>query len=622
MNLRTKFLLPFVLGLGFAIAFIHFYWLPRNQAHSALQAREFEQKYLELLSTALVPDILVGDLAEIFATLDHILADRDEWRRLVLEDENGNRLYPLSYDDFTEVQDLNFLSQKIFYQGKKIGIIKAYVAIEDLIAREISRIKYLELILVLSLIGSCLLVVLFQFFLIERPLSRLAAGLTQISDGNYDFPLPKPSNDEIGSLIKTFSTMNTNLKQREDQLKADRLKTDAIISNAGEGIITADSKGIIQIFNKTAESIFGYTQEEAVGRSIGLLMPEPLRSNHYKYIERFIKSGVKCVIGQGREVTALRKNGESIPVWLSITDVWIAGECLFVAALMDLRGLKAAENELRKHRDHLEELVKEQTEDLLVAKELAEAANKAKSEFLANMSHEIRTPMNAIIGFTDLTMDSELEQEQKQNLEYVHTAAHQLLDLIDDILDLSKIEAGRLELDVAPFALRASIQTMVETLGLRAEEKGLDLTFRVRPEVPDELIGDANRLRQVLYNLLSNAVKFTEEGEVLLQIGLAEWQEDQVVLKFDVTDSGIGIGKEHQKIIFDPFSQADASITRKFSGTGLGLAICKRFVTMMNGEIHVESEPGQGSSFIFTARFTSIDRQEIKRELTGCKNQR
>jgi len=259
--------------------------------------------------------------------------------------------------------------------------------------------------------------------------------------------------------------------------------------------------------------------------------------------------------------------------------------------------------ELRALTTDLDRKVRERTAELATATEMAEEANRAKSEFLANMSHEIRTPLNGIIGMTELALDTALTAEQREYLSMVKSSADSLLAILNDILDFSKIEMRKLELEDIPFSVRDHLAELVKPLALRAEQKGLELVCHVLPDVPHVASGDPGRLRQVLVNLIGNAIKFTERGQILVQVEIDSATADHLVLHYVVSDSGIGIPKEKQEAIFEPFKQADGSTTRRFGGTGLGLTISTTLVELMGGRIWLDSAPHEGSTFHFTARF-------------------
>ena len=293
--------------------------------------------------------------------------------------------------------------------------------------------------------------------------------------------------------------------------------------------------------------------------------------------------------------------------WFDWTAALSADRRVVYAAARDVTERKEADEALRQSAEYLTQLVGELEKE----RGKAEAAAAAKGEFLANMSHEIRTPMNAIIGMTGLALRTRLTPGQREYIRTANESAEALLRVLNDVLDVSKIEAGRLALDPAPFGLREAVEGAVKLFALRAHEKRVELACHIRPDVPDDLVGDVGRLRQVLVNLVGNAIKFTDAGEVVVEVAIERMTADEAVLRFTISDTGIGIPQDKQWQIFGAFVQADTSTTRRYGGTGLGLTISAHLVEMMGGRIWLTSEPGQGSQFRFVARF---GRQAARRD--------
>ena len=364
-------------------------------------------------------------------------------------------------------------------------------------------------------------------------------------------------------------------QQLYHKVESKEARLQAILDTAVDGIVTIDRYGLVRSFNNAAERLFGWQAEDVVGRNINMLMPEPHRTRHDSYLSNYMESGVARIIGTGREVTAMRRDGSLFPIRLAIGRTEVPGETLFVGFITDISQYKELEQALRDSRDR------------------AELAATSKTAFLANMSHEIRTPMNAIIGFTEQLLDTPLDTQQRHHLDTVRRSARSLLGLLNDILDTAKLERGAMEIENMDFSLHDVVYQVGASLRLGAEAKGLTLDIDYAPSLGEHFRGDPLRVQQVLTNLLGNAIKFTERGSVKVS---AEGEAGAV--RLIVADTGIGIPADRIARIFEPFAQADASTSRRFGGTGLGTTIARQLIELMHGRLDVESAVGVGSRFI------------------------
>ena len=374
----------------------------------------------------------------------------------------------------------------------------------------------------------------------------------------------------------------TDLSDREsilEKLRANQVRFKSITDSAQDAVIIMDENGCISFFNGSAERMFGYHRTETIGKRLHkLLAPETYGEMFEMGFPDFRKTGRGIVIGRVMEMEGRRKDGTVFPVEVSVSSYYTEGGWHATGILRDITDRKRTELEL------------------IEAREGALNAVRTKSEFLANMSHEIRTPLNAIIGTTDLLWETNIDQRQRNYLRVCRNAGENLLALINDILDISKVEAGRVELENIPFDLCETVEKTCETLALRAHEKELELNSRILPGTPRWVIGDPSRLRQILINLIGNSIKFTEKGEVTVTVG----RNPDKSTYFSVKDTGIGIPEGKLESIFMSFTQADTSHTRRFGGTGLGLTICRKLVELMDGTISVSSELNRGSEFTFS----------------------
>ena len=568
------------------------------------------------------------DILNALAARPHILAaviyDRDGGPFAVYHPGvPDNRYAPPKVEKdashFTSGRVLIF--QTIQFDGEKIGTV--FLEEDTVEYRELLEGYFLVFGLIVAVVSLGAFAMAAR---LQRPISDPILDLAWTtkmvtSSRDYSIRARKRSEDEVGILIDGFNEMLEQIQNRDIELRqgredlerrvdertimleqevADRQRTQEALH---------ESEGRIRLLlDSTAEAIFGIDRE---GR-LTFCNPATLRLLGYEkgadllgkiahdVMHHSLADGTPYPIQDCPMVDSRRKgkgvhldtevfwraNGTSFPVEYWAYPICKDGEVVgAVVTFLDIAERKRTEAAL------------------LEAKEAAEAASRAKSEFLANMSHEIRTPMNGIIGMTDLALDTSLNAEQREYLSLVKSSADSLLRVINDILDFSKIEAGKLELEETEFEIRDVLQDTLKTLAVRADKKHLELLAHVSPEVPQSVVGDPTRLRQLIVNLVGNAIKFTERGNIVVDADLEEKSSEGVHLHFRVSDTGIGIPLEKQQIIFESFAQADGSTTRRFGGTGLGLTISRQIVELMGGRMWVESEPGKGSTFHFTTVF-------------------
>jgi len=408
----------------------------------------------------------------------------------------------------------------------------------------------------------------------------------------YQENLEKQVKDRTHRLSELNIQLETEIQERNEagkRLEISETRLRSILENVLDGIITINEQGVVNTFNPSAERIFGYDKTEIIGKNIKILIPEPYCSKHDTYINTYLRTKIPKIIAIGREGTGKHKDGSTFPMDLSVSTAFVQDNRIFIGVIRDITERKKSEAALKQARDE------------------AEKANQAKSLFLANMSHEIRTPMNAVIGFSDLLSTMITDKKQKGYLESIRIAGKTLLGLINDILDLSKIEAGKLELQpesVNPYVIFKEINQLFQ---LKVAEKELRLVMNIDQNLPKHIMIDETRFRQILFNLIGNAIKFTEKGFVKISVRKIDLPDDpeKIDLHIAIQDTGIGIDHNQISQIFESFTQQDGQSNRKYGGTGLGLAITKNLIRLMNGQIHVTSQLGEGS--IFDIQFQKIE---------------
>lgn len=473
----------------------------------------------------------------------------------------------------------------------EIGLSIAEIAqVMDAAQRQISTIAIIGM-------GFSILMAILLGNYFARQLKSLRDAARSIASGNIGYQIYMKGEDELAQTANAFNTMSRKLallysekqaalNDAEDRamgLREKERRIKAILENAGDGIITIDTHGDIESFNATAEHMFGYTQNEVIGENVNMLMGEEDSLAHDGYIARYLKTGERRLMVSAREVLGRHKDGSLFPMELDVSEMVIEGQRLFIGIARDISERKVAEEKLQK------------------AQQAMIDAARSKFEFIANISHEIRNPMNGVLSMINLLEGSRLSSQQREYVTHIHDSSATLITIINDILDFSRLEAGQLDLDNTAFDIEQTIEDVCRLLRGNAEAKGLELTYKINAGVPTGLVGDPARMRQILINLVDNAIKFTDSGNVTLTLELERRKDDQVMLCFSLTDTGIGLSPRAQRGILEGSDEELKAISEGRKGSiGLGLAIVRKLVQLMGGELGIDSVQGRGSTFRFS----------------------
>ena len=547
----------------------------------------------QLFATMVSDSVLSFDLA----TLDSLIANALKNREILyirVRDANGRILAvggqeaalkakfnpPRNLDEARAIGRFD-VAHALTVAGKNFGRVEMGMSLANTETAIASARKWL---LSLSLI-EVMLVALFSYVIgnmVTRRIGTLQQAARQVANGEFGIQVPEAGRDELSRFAQDFNRMSLALSDHEKELRESQDRLAATVRSALDGVIVADAQGRIIEFNDQASACFGYARDYAIGRDLAeLIIPERMRAMHSAGMKRYLESGQAKIVGQRIEIDALHAEGHEFPVELAVGAAQSGGGKIFVAYVRDI-------SERRRNE-----------QDLQLARENAEAADQAKSRFLAVMSHEMRTPLNGITGVLQILRDTPLRDDQRDLIATADRSGELLLDLINDVLDLSKMEAGKLHLNTSDFAPDDLFLRITEIMKLELEGRNNTLTTHVDDNVPALLHGDGKRIVQILLNLTSNANKFTNGGHIHMTMGLAQVKGEHAVLEFSVTDTGIGIPEDRVKNVFSEFTSLEDSYNRRQGGTGLGLSICKNLLDLMDGSIHVESALGEGSRFWF-----------------------
>ncbi len=576
---------------------------------AAINALEHKaDQSLQYLAGSLEPVLWAGDDNGVRAVGQAVSLD-DAIVRLIIRNESGAVIYSLKKPSGSELTNR---SVKIFHRqwGEEKLAGEVSLSLERRILKEGDRRLLLFsvaliLIILASVAGAA------YFFVrnaLMKPLRRLNEITNRYAAGIYDASDIVLPYVEFQPLGRALTVMGEKIAEQIGKVRDAEAKYRRIVDTANEGVWVFGPDMLTSFVNARMAEMLGYSATEMIGHPEEEFMFEEDAPDHLRRMENR-KRGLR----EFSERRLRRKDGTAVWALVSATPILdSAREFLGSDALVtDITERRRSEEELRRYKDQLEETVKQRTEELLVARDAAEAANKAKSVFLATMSHELRTPLNSILGFSNLMRrEPEISASQRERLDIINRSGEHLLTLINDILDISKIESGELQLEEAPVNIHQEIQEILSMMNVRAREKGLNFRVRQSDDFPRCVNVDPGKLRQILINLIGNGIKFTDAGGIILRAGIAEGGGGAVRLRFEVEDTGPGIRTEEAERIFCPFEQLKR-VPAAEAGTGLGLTICKQYVKLMGGVIGVTSEFGKGSVFYFEIPVTVLPEDAI-----------
>ena len=583
MSLHLKLFIPVLLLLVAISATFHFYWLPNYISLEIKGQQKTERAYIDLLGTALIPDLINNDLAKIHTTLDHVLENREYWYAINLYAQDELIIYPLAAPKLPEDIELEILKHKIMFDGYTIAQFEVWIDINEASALRVEHIYHLEYLLLLTLLAAALLSTMLQDRWIRFPLKQLATFASNIAGGKYDATMEYHSRDEVGKLIEAFDSMRQQIKQRESALIESQARNNAMIENVVDGIISINIKGTVESFNSAAEKIFGYASDEVIGQNIKMLMPQPYEREHDGYLYNYLSTGNKKIIGSGREVEGLRKDGTTFPLELAVSEVKLDNRRFFIGITRDITERKKIE--------------------------------QMKNEFVSTVSHELRTPLTSIRGALGLILGKgrkDLPPKLLRLLETANRNSERLTFLINDILDLEKINAGKLDFHIEAVNIAALAKRAMNENEGYAHTHNVKLKLTLKCNDTTTMRADEQRLLQVFANLISNAVKYSPKNDtVSIEVNHIN---DRV--RVSVFDNGPGIPAEFRSRIFGRFAQADSSDTREKGGTGLGLTITQAIIQQLGGSISFNCQPIRGTEFFFelpaweqTIENTELDEQ-------------